>query len=190
MILGRIALCAILLVAMLPARADQVVTFRVPVTLQNLHPGVAKFAVACELRPMKTSARTDQPVVNRAFSGTVEVKLSVTDAESLSATGYGCSLFLYPGDGSGYAPTQHQDLGTPAIHAKPGTPFKVVVEGPLAPTASTATQKGAAAVAAPAAGGATPAWGAIGTPSPTPVSPPAASRGSLKSALPGTAPSK
>lgn len=189
MIVGRTVLCAILLAAATPVRADQVITLRVPVTLQNLHPEVAKLSIGCYITPTGAYDRTDLPVVNRAFSGTAEVKVKITDAESLSATGYKCALYLFPATGSGSTPTQDLTAGTPLIHAKAGTAFKVAIEGALPPAGATAGQKAAPSSAAPAPGSATPAWGAIG-PGTQAAPPGAASRGNMKSALPSNAPSK
>lgn len=176
---SRGTLVGLLLGAAMPALADQVVTLRVPVALQNLHPQVAKLSVGCYLTPVGAFARTDLPVANRAFNGTVEIKVKVTDGESLSATGYKCSLFLFPASGSGQAPTQDLTAATPMYHAKPGTPFKREVEGPL-PAAETASGPKTAV---------TPAWGAVGAapPAPGPAVPALGQRGGAKSALPGAA---
>ncbi|CAG1005106.1 hypothetical protein BURK1_03172 [Burkholderiales bacterium] len=170
-----------------PALGDQVVTLRVPVHLQNLHPEVAKLSVGCYITPAGAFSRTDLPVVNRAFDGTVDVKVAVTDAQSLSATGYKCSLYLFPAAGPGWTPTQAPGA-YPPTQAKAGTPFKIVAEGPLPPAG------GSAAVPSPISSGASmprravPAWGALGsgaTPGQSPTVPAApATRGSLPSSLP------
>lgn len=189
MIVARLVVVVFLAATAAPVPAMQTVTLRVPVNLQNLHPEVTKFSIACTITPTDAIARTDVPVVNRAFSGTVEVKVNVQDAQSLSAKGYQCRLFVIGGDGL-LAPATQESGGQPLQKGKPGTSFNVAVEGPLPPAGTTAVSKpvGPAAAVPAAAGGATPAWGGFGAAPPAPGSavPAAAQRGSAKSALPGT----
>jgi hypothetical protein len=173
------------------AHADQVVTLRVPVTLQNLHPEVAKLGVGCYITPAGAYDRTDVPVVNRAFNGVVEVKVAVTDAQSLSATGYKCALVLHPASGPGWWPLQASSA-PPQAQAKAGTPFKVAVEGPLPPVGSGASVVSPSAPVLPpgttAQKGATPSWGALGGAPPTGSAPPAPNAAPARSGLSSSLP--
>ncbi len=190
MTLIRTIVAVLLAVFAGPALADQIVTLRVPVHLQNLHPEVAKLSVGCYITPVGAFARADVPVVNRAFDDTVNVKVPVTDAQSLSATGYKCSLFLLPAAGSGWTPTQTPGA-YPPTQAKAGTPFKIVAEGPLVPAGGAAVSQAASPPAPPGASmpkGAIPAWGSLGSGSTQGQSP--ATRGSLPSNLPPPAQGK
>jgi hypothetical protein len=123
----------LLLVALaMPAAADEIVTLKVPVNLQNLHPEIASISVGCTIVPTSAYGRTDLPVSNRSFSGTVNVKVTVTDGQTASANGYRCQLALMPAGGSGWFPQQGTS-GPPQAQAKPGTPFVTKVEGSFGP---------------------------------------------------------
>ena len=172
------------------ALAGQVVTLRVPVTLHGLHPEIAKLVVGCYITPAGAYNRTEVPVVQRAFNGTVEVKVEVTDAQSQSATGDKCKLALHPVAGAGWTPAQGSNA-PPQAQAKPGSWFKVHVEGPLPPAGNDVVASPSTPVIVPGAPvqkSGSPAWGALGG------SPPSAaglnasgatrSRGAMSSSLP------
>lgn len=112
------------------ASAEQEITFRVPVNLQNLHPEIANVSVQCRVTPTNAHGRMDLPVVNRAFNRTVEVRVKVTDGQSAVAEGYRCELHLFSAAGEGVAPSQDPSASAYA-KAKLGTPFVQFVEGPL-----------------------------------------------------------
>lgn len=130
------ALSLCLLAAANAALADQVVTLQVPVQVQNLHPEIAKISVGCFITPTSAYGRTDLPVVNRAFNGTVQVKVTVNDGNAAVAKGYRCELFLFPQNGTGYKPSQNPSA-TPQAMAQTGAPFTQTVEGLLPATAVT-----------------------------------------------------
>jgi hypothetical protein len=121
--------CTLVLLAG-PAFADQTVTLQVPVNVQNLHPDIGSISVQCFITPTSSFGRTDLPVSNHAFHGTVNVQIKVKDSNAIAAKGYQCKLLLFPTEGAGLTPSQ----GTAApqqAQAKPGTPFVPMVEGSL-----------------------------------------------------------
>jgi len=99
---GIAALGAGLLLAAAPARAaDQEITFQVPVKVEKLHPEVTAISIGCRVTPVGSFGRADVNIANGAYTGTVAVKVKVTQGESATAQGYRCELFLYPPQGSG-----------------------------------------------------------------------------------------
>lgn len=169
------------------ALADQVVTLRVPVMLQNLHPKVVEFGITCFITPTTAWGRADIPVPNHSFDGVVDVKVTVSDAQSLSATGYQCKLFLHPAKGNGFPPEQGFDA-SPEARARTDAPFKAIAEG-LLPKVGSGPVAVAPFARAPQAGAAVPqaaapAWGALGGASQVGTAPVAPKRSGLSSALP------
>ena len=173
------------------ALADQVVTLRVPVTLQNLHSKVAMFGIGCFITPTTAWGKAHIPVPNHSFDGVVDVKVTVSDAQSLSATGYQCKLFLFPAKGNGFPPEQGFDV-SPEARATTDAPFRAIAEG-LLPKVGSGPVAVAPSARAPQAGAAVPqaaapAWGALGGASQAgaaPVAPNAApKRSGLSSAFP------
>lgn len=168
------------------ALADQVVTLRVPVMLQNLHPKVAMFGIGCFITPTTAWGKAHIPVPNHSFDGVVDVKVTVSDAQSLSATGYQCKPFLFLAKGNGFPPVQGFDASPEAL-ARTDAPFKAIAEG-LLPKVGSGPVAVAPYARAPQAGAAVPqaaapAWGALGGASQ--VAPNTApKRSGLSSALP------
>lgn len=127
-LVGIAALGAGLLLAAAPARAaDQEVTFQVPVKVEKLHPEVTRVAVACRVTPTNAYGTAEVNIANGAYTGTVAVKVKVTQGESATAQGYRCELFLYPPQGSGWK----AGSAVPQGQAKAGTEFVPAVEGTL-----------------------------------------------------------
>lgn len=130
---GWTALAVLILAtaASVPA-ADQVVTFQVPVKLQNLHPDITKPTIECVLLGkdggIVTTARKVVPIVGGNYSGPpVSVPVTATQGQAEVAAGWRCQLWLFPTVGSGYEPKQGS--GLPLQQAKPGTPLVYKVEG-------------------------------------------------------------
>ena len=169
------------------ALADQVVTLRVPVMLQKLHPKVVEFGINCFITPTTAWGKAHIPVPNHSFDGVVDVKVTVSDAQSLSATGYQCKLFLFPAKGNGFPPEQGFDV-SPEARATTDAPFRAIAEG-LLPKVGSGPVAVAPSARAPQAGAAVPqaaapAWGALGGASQAGVAPVAPKRSGLSSALP------
>jgi hypothetical protein len=129
------ALGALGLVAAPAARAEQDLTFQVPVKVQNLHPDVKSISVGCKVLPAGVFGRADVPVVGNAYNKTVSVKLKMADSQWAEAKTYHCALYLMPASGNGWTPTQGP--GVAEAQAKAGTPFVPAVEGPVFPKGPT-----------------------------------------------------
>jgi hypothetical protein len=117
------------------ARADQTITFRVPVQLSNLYADVKKFSVGCTLRnsanPLATYAfgRAD-PVVTKAYNGIVNVPVNVPDSVAPQVDSWTCEIHFFA-SGPGCTPTVNAPVN--ACKAKAGTPLVTKVQGALTP---------------------------------------------------------
>jgi hypothetical protein len=133
----KISVCLLCCLAA-PVMASQDITINVPVHAQNLHPEITSISVGCHVG--SAYGRKDLPVFNRAYNGTVSVKVSVTDGESASVNSYQCQLALMTTGGPGYYPQQN-GVGPPQGQAKPGTPFVVKIQGPIGATKGFSSNK-------------------------------------------------
>ena len=130
---GWMVLAALILAtAASVAAADQVVTFQVPVKLQNIHPDITKPTIECALLGKDggnvVTAKKIVPIVGGNYSGPpVPVPVNVTQGQAEAAAGWRCQLWLFPAVGSGYEPKQGS--GLPLQQAKPDTPLVYKVEG-------------------------------------------------------------
>jgi hypothetical protein len=114
-----------------PARADQVVTFNVPVSLSHLYSDVKSLSVQCRVNETAGPGglafnRTDLPVTNGTFHGTVQVKVAIPDSMVSQAKVWTCLLYLFP---AGCIPAFNSNVN--ACKAKEGTQLVTEVSGPL-----------------------------------------------------------
>ncbi len=104
-----VALAVLAAAACPPAWADKTVNFNIPVTLTDLDPQVTGFFMACAIKSptslLASRNGTVTPLVNRSYSGTVSVAVTVADADVGNAKSWTCTLRLTtPGLPTGATP--------------------------------------------------------------------------------------
>lgn len=111
-------------------------TFNVPVQLQAIHQDNNAFSVHCSVGRRGTadwfgSGRQMMPLgPNGNYSGTVTVKLNVNRGrDPAEAEVYRCGLYLIGRAESAPCPPDTTRCVAVGLQAKPGTPFRHVVEG-------------------------------------------------------------
>lgn len=126
------------------ARADQTITFKVPVKLTNLYADVKSFSAQCRVtkaaNPNSAWAvgRTDINV-SKNYDGIVDVSVPVPDSVAVEVDYWVCEIYLFStGVGSGCTPKV--DASTNSCKAKAGTQLVTKVEGPLSKTSSSILQ--------------------------------------------------
>ncbi len=126
-------LCAALLVVCITgARAEQTITFNVPVQLSNLYSDVKSFSVGCNLRKKAqlgsyAYGRTDINI-SKNYSGTVAVPVKVPDSVASQVDSWSCGISLFH-VGGGCSPAENAPLN--ACKAKTGAPLITEVQGSL-----------------------------------------------------------
>ena len=122
------------------ARADQTITFKVPVKLNNLYADVKSFSASCRVTTAANpsaawaSGRTDINV-SKNYDGIVDVPVKVPDSAASEVNYWVCEIYLFStGAGSGCTPKV--DAPSSACKAKAGTQLVTKVEGPLSKTTS------------------------------------------------------
>lgn len=122
------------------ASADQTITFKVPVKLNNLYADVKSFSASCRVTTAANPAvqwaqgRTDINV-SKNYDGIVDVPVKVLDSAASEVNYWVCEIYLFS-TGAGNGCTPKVDASTNACKAKAGTQLVTRVEGPLSQTPS------------------------------------------------------
>jgi len=126
------------------ASADQTITFKVPVKLNNLYADVKSFSASCRVTTAANPiilwafGRTDINV-SKSYDGIVDVPVKVPDSAASEVNYWVCEISLFS-TGAGNGCTPKVDASTSACKAKAGTQLVTKVEGPLSKTSSSMPQ--------------------------------------------------
>jgi hypothetical protein len=122
------------------ASADQAITFKVPVKLNNLYTDVKSFSASCRVTTAANPAvlwafgRTDINV-SKNYDGIVDVPVKVPDSVASEVNYWVCEISLFH-TGAGNGCTPKVDASTSVCKAKAGTQLVTRVEGPLSKSTS------------------------------------------------------
>jgi hypothetical protein len=126
-LIGPLALLGVVTLSSHAAASSKVITFKVPVKLQNVNPTIKSFSVGCSVLGSDGGTlafgRVD-PAISTSYAGTVSVSVTVETTTLKPSNPYKCVLTL----GNAYpSPTATADWLKP----KPGTVFVGQINGTL-----------------------------------------------------------